>query len=90
MNVAAVKTPASVSHQVYEAIQQEDHTAFLLWHATPRLAEDRDPGRIFLLHSVSYYVSWMGRPTCKWDDGTFANCGDVSYGTTPLAVWNTT
>ena len=30
----------------------------------------------------------MGRPSSKWDDGTFANRGDVSYGTTPLAVWD--
>ena len=28
----------------------------------------------------------MGRPASKWDDRTFANRGDVSYGTAPLAV----
>ena len=32
----------------------------------------------------------MGRPPCKWDNGTFANCGDISYGTAPLAVWDPT
>ena len=26
----------------------------------------------------------------KWDDWTFANQGDVSYGTVPLAVWDPT
>ena len=41
MTAAAKKTPASVSQQVYAASQQEDPTAFLLWHATPRLAEDQ-------------------------------------------------
>ena len=29
----------------------------------------------------------MGRPPCQWDDGTFANRGNVSYGTAPLANW---
>ena len=61
-----------------------------MWHATPRLAEDWDPGRVSLLHSVSYYVIQMGRTPCKWDDGTFANRGDVAYGTAPLAVWDPT
>ena len=32
----------------------------------------------------------MGRPPFKWDDGTFANRVDVSYGTAPLAVWDPT
>ena len=32
----------------------------------------------------------MGLPSSKWDDRTFANCGDVSYGTVPLAVWEPT
>ena len=32
----------------------------------------------------------MGRPPCQWDDGTFANRGDVSYGTAPLANWDPT
>ena len=27
---------------------------------------------------------------CRWDDGTFANHGDVSYGTAPLVVWDPT
>ena len=30
----------------------------------------------------------MGRPSSKWDDGTFANRGDVFYGTAPLDVWD--
>ena len=90
MNTAAAQTPARVSQQIYAASQQGDPTAFLLWHATPGLAEDQDPGHISLLHSVSYYVSRMGRPPCKWDDGTFANCGDMSYSTVPLAVWDPT
>ena len=70
------------------ASQQGEPTAFLLWHVTPGLAEDWDPGRISLLHSVSYYASRMGRPPCKWDDGTYVNRGDVSYDTAPLAVWD--
>ena len=32
----------------------------------------------------------MGRPSSKWDDRTFANRGDVSFGTAPLAVWDPT
>ena len=32
----------------------------------------------------------MGQPPCKWDDGTYANRGDVSYGTAALAVWDPT
>ena len=56
----------------------------------PGLAEDLDPGRILLLHSVSYYASQMGQPSSKWDDGTFVSHGDVSYGTAPLAVWDPT
>ena len=57
---------------------------------TPRLAEDQDPGRVSLLHSVSHYASRMGRPLCRWDDKTFANRVDVSYGTAPLANWDPT
>ena len=87
MNAAAAQTPASVSQQIYTASQKGDPITFLLWHATPGLAEDRDPGRISLLHSVSYYASRMGRPPCRWDDGTFVNRGEVSYSTAPLAVW---
>ena len=83
MNAFAVKTSASVSQQIYTASQQGDTTAFLQWHSMPGLAEDRDPGRISLLHSVSYYASRMGRPPCKWDKGKFANRGDVYYGTAP-------
>ena len=45
------------------------------------------PG-VSLLHSVSYYASPMGRPPCRWDDGTLANRGDVAYGTAPLAQWD--
>ena len=82
MNVAAAQAPASVSQRIYTASQQGDPTAFLLWHATPGLAKDWDPGRILLIHSVSYNASRMGQPSSKWDDGTFANHGDVSYGTT--------
>ena len=90
MKAAAAQTPASVSQQVYATIQQGDPTAFLLWHETPGLAEDWDPGCVSLLHSVSHCARRMGRPPCKWDDGTFANRGDVSYGTAPLAKWDTT
>ena len=54
----------------------------------PRLTVDRDPGRVSLLHLVSHYASQMGRPLCRWDDETFANRGDVSYGTAPLAQWD--
>ena len=79
-----------MSQQVYAAIHQGDPTAFLLWQATPRIAEDHDPGCVLLLQSVNHYVSWMGRPASRWDNRTFANRGDVSYGTAPLAVWDTT
>ena len=90
INPAAVLTPSSVSQQVYAASQQGDPTAFLLWHATPRLAEDWDPGRVSLLHSINHYASRMERPPCQWDDGTFTNRGDVSYVTAPLANWDPT
>ena len=88
MNAAAAPTPASVAHQIYAAIQQGDPTAFLLWHATPGLTVDWDPGRVSLLHSVSYYASRMGRPLCRWDNKTFANRGDIAYDTAPLAQWD--
>ena len=87
MNAAAAPTPASVSQQIYAASQKGDPTAFLLRHATPGLTVDRDPGRVSMFHSVSYYASRMGRPSCCWDDETFANRGDVAYGTAPLAQW---
>ena len=90
MNAAAAQTPASVSQQIYTASQQGYPTAFLLWHATSGIVEDRNPSRVSLLHSVSHYASRMGRPTSKWVDRTFANVGEVSYGTTPLAVWDPT
>ena len=32
----------------------------------------------------------MGRPASQWDERTFVNRGDVSYGTAPLAVWDPT
>ena len=35
-------------------------------------------------------MSWMGRPARQWDNRTFENQGDVSYGTAPLAVWDPT
>ena len=65
LNAAAAPTPASVTQQIYATSQQGDPTAFLLWHATPGLAADRDPGRISLLHTVSHYASWMGQPPCR-------------------------
>ena len=68
LNAAAAPTPASVAQQIYAASQQGDPTAFLLWHATPGLAMDWDPGRISLLHSVSQYAIRMGRPPCRWDN----------------------
>ena len=90
MNAAAAQTPASVSQKICTTSQQGDPNAFLLWNTTPGLAEDWDPGCLSLLHSVSYYASWMRRPPYKWDDGTFENRGDVSYGTAPLVVWDPT
>ena len=75
---------------VYASIQKGYPTDFLLWHATPGLAEDRDPGCVSLLYSVSHYASWMGRPSCQWDDGTVANRSDISYGTAPLENWDPT
>ena len=32
----------------------------------------------------------MGQPSSNWDNGKFANRGDVSYVTAPLAVWDPT
>ena len=90
MNAAATLTFASVSQQIYAAIQQGDPTAFFLWHAKPGLTEDQDPGRVSLLHSVSHYASRMGRPPCQWDNGTFTNRVNVAYGTAPLANWDPT
>ena len=65
MNAADAQTLASVSNQIYAASQQGDPTTFLLWHAMPRLAKDRDSGRVSLLHSISHYASRMGRPVRK-------------------------
>ena len=90
MNADASQTPTSISQQIYTEIQEGEPTDFLLWHAMPGIAKDQDPGRISLLHFVSYYASRMGRPPCRWDDGTFVNRGYVSYGTAPLAVWDPT
>ena len=90
MNEVAAQMPASVSQKIYTASQQGDPTAFLLCHATPGISDDWDSGRVLLLHSVSQYTSRMGRTSRKWDNTTFANLGDVSYGTTPLAVWDPT
>ena len=86
MNAAAVQTPEIVSQQIYAASNQGDPTAFLLWNTTPCLAEDRDPGHVSLLYSISHYASWMGRTASKWYDRIFTNRGDVSYGTAPLEV----
>ena len=88
LNAAAALTPAIVTQQIYAAIQQGDPTAFLLWHATLGLAEYWDPGRISLLHTVSHYAIRMGRPPCSWDGKSFANRGDVTFGTAPLAHWD--
>ena len=88
MNAGAAQNPASVSQKVYDASQKGDPTAFLMWHATPGISKDCNPGRVLLLHSVSYYASWMVRPARHWDNKTFENQGDVSYVTVPLAVWN--
>ena len=90
MTAAATLTPASVSQQVYTASQQGDPTNFVLWHVTPGLSEKRDHGRVSLLHPVSHYASWMVRQPCQWDNRTFANYGDVSYGTAPLENWDPT
>ena len=88
LNAAAAPAHASVAQQIYAASQQGDPTAFLLWHATPGITVDWDPGRVSLLHSVSYYASRMGRPPCCWDDDTFANRGNAAYGTAPLVQWD--
>ena len=90
MNAAAALTPASVSQHIYAASQQGDPTNFLLWNAPLGLTKDQDPGRVSLLHSVSHYASRMGRPPCQWEDGTFANRGDVAYSTAHLANWDPT
>ena len=53
MNASATQTLDSVSQQIYTVSQQRDRTAFLLWHSTPGLAKNQDPGPISLLYSVS-------------------------------------
>ena len=53
INAGAVQTPASVSQQVYAARQKIGSTDFLLWHATPWISKDHNPGQVSLLHSVS-------------------------------------
>ena len=88
LNAAAAPTPASVAQHIYAASQQGDPTAFLLWHMTPGIAVDRDPGHISFLHLVSYSASRMGRPPCRWDNETFANRGDVTFGTALLSQWD--
>ena len=88
LNAADAPTPTSVAQLIYAVSQQGDPTAFLLWHATPKFTVDQDPGRVSLLHSVRHYASRMGRPLCRWDDETFANRGNVTYGTAPLAQWD--
>ena len=90
MNAAAALTPASMYQQIYAAIQQGDPTAFPLLHATPGLAEDQDPARASLIHSVRHYASRMGRRPCQWDYRAFAYRGNVSYGTAPLDNWDPT
>ena len=40
------------------------------------------------LHTVSHYASRMGRSPCRWDGKSFANRGDVTFGTAPLAHWD--
>ena len=87
LNNAAAPTPSSVAQQIYAASQQGDPTAFLLWHATPGLTVDRDLGRISLMHLVSHYANWMGHPPCHWENETFANRGNVTFGTAPLSQW---
>ena len=53
MNSAAAPMPTSVAQHIYAASQQGDPTAFLLWHTTPGITVDRDPGRFSLLNLVS-------------------------------------
>ena len=90
INTAAAQTLASVSHQIYAASHKKDPTAILLWNATHELTEDRNPGRVSLLHSLSHYASRIGYPASKWGDRMSANQEDVFYGTAPLAVWDPT
>ena len=90
MNAEVVQTPASVSQKIYAASQQWYPTNFLLWDTMPGLSEDRDTGRVSLLHSISHYTSRMVRPASQWDERIFANHVDVSYGTVPLAAWDPT
>ena len=90
MNAAAAQTTANVYQKIYSASQKGEPTAFLPWHATPGIAKDCDPRHMSLLHSIRHYASRMGRPARKWDNRTFLNRGDVSYGTSPLEVWDPT
>ena len=60
INAGAALTPASVAQQIYAASQQGDPSTFHFWHAEPGLTVDWDPGRVSLLHLVSYYASLMG------------------------------
>ena len=45
--------------------------------------------QIALLHSVSRYVPWMGRPTSPWYNLSFASNGKVNCGTIRCANWHT-
>ena len=58
MNADAAQTWANFSQQIYTAIHQGDPPAFLLWHATPGLAEDWDPGRTLKINvrNIDGYV----------------------------------
>ena len=88
LNAASALTQASVTQHIYAVSQQGDLTAFLLWHATPGLAAEWYPGRISPLHTVSHYASRMGRPPCCWDGESFANRGNMTFGTAPLTHWD--
>ena len=42
------------------------------------------------LHEPLRQLDGKAALPCQWDDGTYANRGDVSYGTAPLSNWDPT
>ena len=58
-----------------------DPTAFLLWHQTPGFDPGDNPGRLSLVHLISWYDARIGHPTSPWNDEAFGTRGDVVMGT---------
>ena len=64
-----------------------DPTAFLLCHPTLGFDSSEDPGRLGLVHSISWYDARIGRPASPWDDEAFGTRGDVVMGLVSCVRW---